>query len=69
MSGHLFELEVFIAFNVLLFMLLFSFITQTVGKQLGLLVGWLCVKYFEEKAKYLTSLSKLDVPDKVGKFN
>jgi hypothetical protein len=69
MNFHIINLECFIVLNVLVFMLLFSFTVQVVTRQVALIVMLTLGKYFESKAKYLTDLSKLDVPDKVGKFN
>ena len=63
------KLEAFIVTNLLLFMVLFSFVVQSVSRQVAVVLSVLVEKYFQAKTQYLLEMSKLDVPGAVSKFN
>jgi hypothetical protein len=63
------KLEGFIAINLLLFMVLFSFVVQSLSKQVAVVLCVFVERYFESKKQYLMEMSKLDVPIGVSKFN
>ena len=63
-------IEVYIIFNMLLFMVFLSFVVQVVARQLSVTISFVWQQYFESKKKYLQELSKLEVPDDLrSKFN
>jgi hypothetical protein len=60
-------IEGFILFNVLLFMLLFSFVSETVGRRLSVMIGFAVQQYFTAKKQYLIELSKEDLGERERK--
>lgn len=62
--AHWLVLEGFIVFNMLVFMLLFSFVTETIGRRLAVIIGFAWQQYFTAKKQYLIDLSKEDVGQK-----
>ena len=64
------RIEGFIAVNLLLFMVLFSFVLQTIGMRVTVIFAVLIDKYFKAKKEFLLEVSKLDVPSGLSsKYN
>jgi len=57
-----YALEGFVIVNLLLFMVLFSFVCQSIAKALSDILVVLIQKYFESKKQFLIDVSRLDVP-------